>query len=301
MKPKEIQKLCFLVNPKAGKQRSEAIVREIKDVLVQKNIEFHFFNSDKEGSISEFIQTENLTGFDGICVLGGDGTINEAINGLMSSGQSQSIPLGIIPIGSGNAFAETLGELDPIKALKNILSGASSLIDVFKIDNREKTFFAINIIGWGMAAEVNILAEKLRWMGGIRYSVASLVTVMRMKQKHLKANLGKSNIEGKALFFLALNNVHTGKGMQMAPNAILDDGLIDIIFVSNASKLRVLKIFTQLFSGTHIKDPHVDYSQITSFDIETENDPLNIDGENTGVSPIKVELINKAVRIFGKI
>ena len=301
MKPKEIQKLCFLVNPKAGKQRSEAIVSEIKDLLGQKNIDFHFFNSDKEGSITKFIQTENLMGFDGLCVLGGDGTINEAINGLMSSDQSQSIPLGIIPIGSGNAFAETLGELDPIKALSNILSGTTSLIDVFKIDDREKTFFAINIIGWGMAAEVNILAEKLRWMGGIRYSVASLITVMRMKQKHLKANLGKSNIEGKALFFLALNNVHTGKGMQMAPNAILDDGLIDIIFVSNASKLRVLKIFTQLFSGTHIKDPHVEYSQVISFAIETENDPLNIDGENTGATPIKVELINKAVRIFGKI
>ena len=301
MKPKEIQKLCFLVNPKAGKQRSEAIVREIQDLLGQKNIDFHFFNSDKEGSITQFIQTENLMGFDGLCVLGGDGTINEAINGLMSSDQSQSIPLGIIPIGSGNAFAETLGELDPIKALNNILSGTTSLIDVFKIEDREKTFFAINIIGWGMAAEVNILAEKLRWMGGIRYSVASLITVMRMKQKHLKANLGKSNIEGKALFFLALNNVHPGKGMQMAPNAILDDGLIDIIFVSNASKLRVLKIFTQLFSGTHIKDPHVEYSQVISFAIETENDPLNIDGENTGASPIKVELINKAVRIFGKI
>ena len=83
--------------------------------------------------------------------------------------------------------------------------------------------------------------------------------------------------------------------------AILDDGLIDIIFVSNASKLRVLKIFTQLFSGTHIKDPHVEYSQVISFAIETENDPLNIDGENTGATPIKVELINKAVRIFGKI
>ena len=301
MKPKEIKKLCFVVNPKAGKQRSEAIVRKIKDILVQKKIDFHFFNSDKGGSIIEFIQTENLTDFDGLCVLGGDGTINEAINGLMLSDQSQSIPLGIIPIGSGNAFAETLGELDPIKALSNILTGETSLIDVFTIDDREKTYFAINIIGWGMAAEVNILAEKLRWMGGIRYSIASLITVMRMKQKHLKVNLGKNSIEGKALFFLALNNVHTGKGMRMAPNAILDDGLIDIILVRSASKSRVLKIFTQLFSGTHVEDPYVEYSQITSFDIETENDPLNIDGENIGSSPIKVELINKAVRIFGKI
>ena len=301
MKLKEIKKLCFLVNPKAGKQKSETIIRHIKHELEKKSIEFNFFHSDKGGSISEFIQKEDLKGFDGLCVLGGDGTINEAINGLMMSHQPQNIPLGIIPIGSGNAFAETLGELDPIKMLSNILTVETSLIDVFKIDDREKTFFAINIIGWGMAAEVNILAEKLRWMGGIRYSVASLITVMRMKEKYLKANLDDSSIEDQALFFLALNNVHTGKGMQMAPNAILDDGLIDIILVRSASKPRVLKIFTQLFSGTHIEDPHVEYSQITSFDIETLNDPLNIDGENKGRTPIKVELINKGVRIFGKI
>tara|TARA_B100000029_G_scaffold79775_1_gene71284 strand:- start:169 stop:1074 length:906 start_codon:yes stop_codon:yes gene_type:complete len=301
MRLKEIKKLCFLVNPTAGKQKSETIIRQIKLELSKKKIASNFFVSDAGGSISEFIQKEDLNDYDGLCVLGGDGTINEAINGLMLLDQPQNIPLGIIPIGSGNAFAETLGELDPIKTLRNVLTGETSLIDVFKINDREKTFFAINIIGWGMAAEVNILAEKLRWMGGIRYSVASLITVMRMKQKYLKANLDENSIEDKALFFLALNNVHTGKGMQMAPNAILDDGLIDIILVRSASKLRVLKIFTQLFSGTHTEDPHVEYSQITSFNIETLNDPLNIDGENKGTSPIKVELINKGVRIFGKI
>jgi len=301
MDDKEIEKLWFLVNPTAGKHQSMAIMGQIKHELDQLNIQSKIFTSERRGSITDFIQKQNFNDVDGICVLGGDGTINEAVNGLMLSGKSQEIPLGIIPTGSGNAFAETLGELDPIKAIQNILTGTTSLIDVFKIDDKKKTFFAINIIGWGMAAEVNILAEKLRWMGGIRYSIASLITVMRMKQKHLKTKLDNSSIEGNTLFFLALNNVHTGKGMQMAPNAVLDDGLIDIILVRKASKLRVLKIFTQLFSGGHIEDPFVEYSQITSFDIKTENDPLNIDGENMGASPIQVELINKAVRIFGKI
>jgi len=301
MDDKEIKKLWFLVNPAAGKHESMAIMGQIKHELDRLNIQSKIFTSERRGSIADFIQTQNFNDVDGICVLGGDGTINEAVNGLMLSGKSQEIPLGIIPTGSGNAFAETLGVLDPKKAIHNILTGTTSLIDVFKIDDKKKTFFAINIIGWGMAAEVNAFAEKLRWMGGVRYSIASLITVMRMKQKHLKAKLDNSSIEGNTLFFLALNNVHTGKGMQMAPNAVLDDGLIDIILVRKASKLRVLKIFTQLFSGSHIKDPFVEYSQIASFDIKTENDPLNIDGENMGTSPIQVELINKAVRIFGKI
>ena len=96
--------------------------------------------------------------------------------------------------------------------LSNILTGETSLIDVFKIEDREKTFFAINIIGWGMAAEVNILAEKLRWMGGIRYSIASLITVMRMKQKHLKVNF----------FFICLKKVRIGKKCVLPPIEIFN-------------------------------------------------------------------------------
>jgi len=113
--------------------------------------------------------------------------------------------------------------------------------------------------------------------------------------------LDDTSFSGEGLFFLALNTIHTGKGMKMAPYAILDDGLIDIILVKKASKLRVLKIFTQLFSGNHINDPHVEYKQIKNFTLSTEGDPLNIDGENTGMTPIKAELIHKGIKIFTKL
>ena len=89
--------------------------------------------------------------------------------------------------------------------------------------------------------------------------------------------------------------------MKMAPHAILDDGLMDIVVVKSASKLRVLKIFTQLFSGNHINDPHVEYKQIKHFTLNTEGDSLNIDGENIGRTPIQAELINKGIKIFAKL
>ena len=297
----KIKKLCLILNPKAGSQDHETVLKSIHKQLDHLKIEYLTYISEHKGAISNFIQNENLEGFEGICVIGGDGTINEAVNGLMRSGKSKSVALGVIPRGSGNAFAEDLGELDPLRALKTILKGNVTPIDLFKIDHKGEIYFAINIIGWGMAAEVNILAEKLRWLGGIRYSVASLISVMKMKRNRLDFVLDDTSFSGEGLFFLALNTIHTGKGMKMAPYAILDDGLIDIILVKKASKLRVLKIFTQLFSGNHINDPHVEYKQIKNFTLSTDGDPLNIDGENTGMTPIKAELIHKGIKIFTKL
>jgi len=182
----KIKKLCLILNPKAGSQDHEAVLKLIHTELDRLQIKHLTYRSEYKGAISNFIQNENLEDFEGICVIGGDGTINEAVNGLMKSGKSKSIALGIIPRGSGNAFAEDLGELNPLGALKTILKGHITPIDLFKIDHKGEISFAINIIGWGMAAEVNILAEKLRWLGGIRYSIASLLGVLRMKKKRLE-------------------------------------------------------------------------------------------------------------------
>ena len=111
-------------------------------------------------------------------------------------------------------------------------------------------------------------------------------------------NLGNDLIDGNHLFFVAMNTIHTGKGMKMAPHAKLNDGLIDAILVRDVSKLRAIKIFSQLFSGNHIFDPLVEYRQVETFSIQTKGDLLNIDGENIGNTPIDVSVIPNALKIF---
>ena len=113
--------------------------------------------------------------------------------------------------------------------------------------------------------------------------------------------IGDKKINGQGLLFLALNTMHTGKGMKMAPKASLNDGLIDIIYFKKASKLRIFKIFTQVFSGRHINDPLVEYHQTDKFEINTINDHLNIDGENIGQTPIKVSILPSKLYIFADI
>ena len=174
-----------------------------------------------------------------------------------------------------------------------------STIDIIRIIHNETTSYAFNIIGWGMASDVNIQAEQLRWLGGIRYSISALINIMAFfKKRRLELNLADNLIDSNCLFFVALNNIHTGKGMKMAPHAKLNDGFIDTILVRDVSKLRAIKIFSQLFSGNHIFDPLVEYRQVETFSIQTKGDLLNIDGENIGNTPIDVSVIPNALKIF---
>ena len=297
-KPK---KLYFLLNPFAGNGNAYNIFKLVKSILDKEQIEIESYLSQSKGDIEKFITNEDLSEFDGICVIGGDGTIHEAIEGLMQSEKSKYLPLGIIPAGSGNAFAEDLGLRDPLDGLENIIIGNISRIDVMKIKTRHNINYAVNIIGWGMASNVNILAEKLRWLGNIRYSIASILSILKIKLQTVNIIIENQVFEGKTAFFIALNTIHTGKGMKMAPKAKLNDGLIDIILLKKASRLRILKIFLQLFSGKHIYDPLVQYMQVKSFSINSENDFLNIDGENIGQTPIEVSVERNAIQLFAKI
>ena len=299
MKQIKRKKFCILVNPVAGGRKTTKIFTKIQPLFETSCVQSVKYFSDQPGFITNFIINRNLSEFDGLCVIGGDGSIHEAVLGLMKSGQAKNLPLGIIPGGTGNAFVEDLGCRDPIKAAIQIINGKVSLIDVFRIVHKEEISYGFNIIGWGMASDVNIQAEQLRWIGAMRYSVSAIINIITLfKKRHLQINLADDLVEGNYLFFVALNTIHTGKGMKMAPHAKLNDGLIDIILVRDVSKLRAVKIFTQVFSGNHIFDPFVEYRQVKNFSIHTNGDSLNIDGENIGNTPIDVSVESNALKIF---
>ena len=299
MKQIKRKKFCILVNPVAGDGKTTKIFTKIQPLFDTSSVQSVKYFSNRPGFITDFIINSNLSEFDGLCVVGGDGTIHEAVLGLMKSGKAKSIPLGIIPGGTGNAFIEDLGCRDPIRAAHQIIDGKVSLIDVFRIVQDEETTYAFNIIGWGMASDVNIQAEQLRWLGGMRYSISAVINIMAFfKKRRLQMKLADNLVDSNCLFFVALNTIHTGKGMKMAPHAKLNDGLIDTILVRDVSKLRAAKIFTQVFSGNHIFDPSVEYQQVKTFSIHTKGDLLNIDGENTGHTPIDVSVVPNALQIF---
>ena len=294
----KIEKIHFVLNPKAGNGISLKIFQEIEGELKSNNVKYTLFKSQGKNDIFNHLMSDEIPECDVICAMGGDGTIHEIADGLMQSGKASDLAFSIIPSGTGNAFAQTLGELKPKKAIQKILKGERLKIDAMEIKQGSKTSYAVNIIGWGMASRVNKISDQLRILGGIRYNIASLIGIATMKKKKLILRMDDEVINEEALFFLALNTVYTGKGMKMAPDADFTDGLIDIIMFKSATKLQVVNIFLKLFSGKHIFDPRVTYKQVESFRIESEGDDLNIDGENQGYTPIDVRVVKKCITLI---
>ena len=294
----KIEKIHFVLNPKAGNGISLKIFQEIEGELKSNNVKYTLFKSQGKNEIFNHVISDEIPDCDVICAMGGDGTIHEITDGLMQSGKASDLAFSIIPSGTGNAFAQTLGELKPKKAIQKILDGERLKIDAMEIKQGSKTSYAVNIIGWGMASRVNQISDQLRILGGIRYNIASLIGIATMKKKKLILRMDDEVINEDALFFLALNTVYTGKGMKMAPDADFTDGLIDIIMFKSATKLQVVNIFLKLFSGKHIFDPRVTYKQVESFRLESEGDDLNIDGENQGHTPIDVRVVKKCITLI---
>ena len=295
-------KFYLTVNPHGGTKSGPEILKKVKPLFDNSNIELNIIETMFKGHAKELAEQLDFSDYDGLISIGGDGTLHEVVNGLMFRKDQNNFPIGIIPGGSGNSFMRDLELTDPIEAANAIINGNTKLIDVAKMNINNITKYAINIIGWGLVTDIANKAEKYRWLGTNRYTILSVLEVFTYKPRLAKLIIDNETITDKFTFVIACNTIHTGKGMKMAPNAILDDGKIDIIVVKHkASRLKMLSMLPTVFDGSHIKNPLVDYYKASSFSIIPElNEVLNIDGEIAGETPIDVTILPKKVNIYCK-
>lgn len=226
--------------------------------------------------------------------------MHEVVNGLLSREDGLKIPIGLIPGGTGCSFMYDQDCLDPVEAAKRIIAGSAKPIDAATVEAGGESLYAFNIVGWGMIDDINRLAEKMRWLGGSRYTVAALLLIIVHRKRRAKLLIDGVEHTDDFIFGIGCNTIHTGKAMKMAPKAKLDDGLIDLVVVRKAGQLELLKVFPKIFSGTHISHPFVEYRQVKSFSIiPDEVDTLTIDGEPKGHTPVHVKMIEKGFEVFG--
>ena len=294
-----MRKYYLTVNPYGGGKKGPRILKDVLPLFEQKNIELNIIETEYAGHNRDLANQLNMDGYDGFCCIGGDGTLNEVINGLLTRKDRLKFPIGLITGGTGNSFMHDLDCLDPIEAANKIISDKRRFIDVFSCNTDGKTFYGFNILGWGIPTDANILADKLRWMGPQRYNFASIIEVLRHKKRFARVIIDNNSIGADFAFIIGCNTIHTGKGMRMAPLARLNDGLIDLIIVRKVSRFKLLKLFPKVFSGKHIGDPGVDYRQVKQFKIMSEDkSQLNLDGEVLGSTPVEVKILPKEVEIL---
>ena len=295
-----MSKYYITLNPHGGTKKGSKILSQVLPIFESENAEVTVIETEYAGHARDLAMDVDMTNYDGFCCIGGDGTMHEAINGLLKRKDKKRFPLGLITGGTGNSFMCDMNCQDPIDATKRILSGKRTFIDVLECNSNGEIYYSFNLVGWGMPTDINNLAEKLRWLGTQRYNVATLIEVMRNRKRFAELKINNESVSDDFAFIIACNTIHVGKGMKMAPKAHIDDGLIDIVVVDDEiSRLRLLSVLPKLYKGTHIFEPEVKYYQSDKFSIFTEQiDILNIDGEIIGNTPIEVDVIPQTIEIF---
>ena len=292
-------RVCFIINPNSGKKRGLKILKSIKPILNDKKITYDLIKTEYSGHATDITNELEIEKYNGLIIVGGDGTFHEVVSGLMIREDQKKIPIGVIPGGSGNSFLYNLYQ-NPKTALKKILKFKKRYVDVIEVKTKQELLYSINLVGWGLITDVGKNAEKYRWLGPSRYTLVSLIEIIKNKTRKAKLLINEKEYNSAFTFIIACNTKHVGKGMHMAPKANVGDGLLDLVVVKgNLSRTLLFRTLPKLFKGTHISDPNVSYHQVSNFSLITkESNLLNIDGELKGETPIDVKVIPSAIEVF---
>ena len=171
-------KFMLIVNPFSGKKQGLKILEKIQPYFLRSDIEIEVIKTGYSRHAEIIAKEFDITKYNGLVIIGGDGTFHEVINGILNRGDQKKIPIGIIPAGSGNSFMQDLDLVDPVKAVQLIISNQTRLIDVMRLQMGDEIRYGINLIGWGMVTDVGLTAENIRWIGPIRYTLAALFEIL---------------------------------------------------------------------------------------------------------------------------
>ena len=288
----------IIYNPISGSGSSKKILKKIIKDLNDYSYKYKIFQSAYKGHIQTACQ--DISNYFKFLIIGGDGTFHEAINGFMKNKNLHLITAGFLPGGTGNSFMYDLKAIKYHQAFDKIIKGQTKKIDILQLQLINEIQYSFNIVGWGLVSDINILAEKLRFLGSQRYNIASLYYIFKRKLRKAELVIDGELRTDKYFFIMCLNTIHTGKAMKAAPRAILDDGLLDVVLLeSQISTIKLIILLTKIFNGTHINSKYVEYIQAKSISINpSERSILNVDGENKFNTPVEISVLPKALNIF---
>lgn len=290
-------KILSIINPVSGRRKAISVYEQIS--MEKYGFIATSYITEYPGHATQILSSISLDAHDAIVVFGGDGTIHEVVNGLMSRSDGSILPIGIVPLGTGNALMHDLDILTVEKALETISEAKTLKIDLLKCTTPTNVIYAFNMLGWGIAETINKVAERSRWLGKQRYNVASLIELLKNPSWKCKIILDESIIDDKITFFMANNTQYTGNGMRIAPQAILNDGMMDVIVLTHQPRYKLLRLFLKVFSGHHVDHPEILYQKVRKIRIEpAEVMPLIIDGQQTGFTPIEISILSAGLEIF---
>lgn len=279
------QKILFVVNPISGAKKKLPIEQLIGTYLDKSLFDSEVYFTTSRGDAIVRSKKAVVDGFNIVVAVGGDGTINEVAQGLLGS----NVALAVIPRGSGNGFANYFKiPHNPIGALNVINKTRLRCIDVGKLN--EKLF--LSVAGLGFDARVSTAFDAFGKRGLMSYMYISLREYFSYNPKAYRIEADGEQINTTAFLLTAANSTQYGNNALVAPNALIDDGLLDLVILKPTSAFNALLISLRMFNGTLHKSSFCKVIRIKEAKIFHEDFEAQIDGE-----PIHVEK-ETTIKIF---
>jgi len=291
--------LLVIYNPRAGNGRAGKHLPAVEALFRSEHLLADIRRTAYPGHGTAILRDADLSTYDGIIAAGGDGTLFEVVNGFYARSERPEIPLGILPVGTGNAFAREFGLRygDWNAALHIIRSGTTRRIDVGHFKTRDDEGYFLNILGFGFVVDANRTAQRLKFLGNIAYTLGVICSLIPMKSGRAIVEIDGQRIEQDNLFVEVSNTRYTGTSFLIAPQARVDDGLLDVTLVGRMSRRRLLRLFPTVFSGAHVKQPDVAIYQAKHIRIRALG-ALSPDGEMRGCGPVEITCLHRDLPMF---
>lgn len=278
----------LIVNPVAGGGTARRAVPVIERMLIAYGMTFDILYTERPWHAVSLARRAVVEGYDVVVAVGGDGTANEVLNGLMQAklAGEGSAALGILCAGSGNDFAFGVGLPDNLEAgCKHLFEDRRRAIDVGRVEGDqfpEARFFG-NGVGIGFDAVVGFEAAKLKHLRGfLGYLVAALKTIfLYFRAPQVRIEYGEEAVEQRSLMISVMNGRRLGGGFMMAPEAEIDDGLLDLNIVREIGRARIFTLMLRFMKGTQAGQPEIRSGRTQRITVTTTNGvlPAHADGE----------------------
>ena len=287
-------KIKLILNPAAGRGKAKKAIPAIKEIFRDRKVNFDMDVTQYAGEATYLSREASRKNFKIIVAAGGDGTVNEVVNGMMESGSV----LGVIPLGLGNDFAKAISISSKLEeACLTLSNGVVKEIDVGRVNNR----YFVNVLGIGFDAWVARASQKIRWF--FNPNQIYLYTVLRMlfryKAPLVKINLADIMLDKKVLLIAIGNGKSSGGGFLLTPEAEFDDGLIDVCIIDDAARLKLLMQIPKLLRGTHKGSPYVSTFKTKKLTVHSSDLLLaHADGQILESRRYQIEILPRSLRVI---
>jgi diacylglycerol kinase (ATP) len=300
--------LGVVVNPTAGKGRGTAAGRRVHELLAAHGHKVEDLSAASLALATDRARAAAVQGLDALIVVGGDGMVHLGVNVVAGTG----LPLGIVAAGTGNDIARTLelprgDEEAAVAAIEHGLLDGPRRVDAVRVGSPQHAAheWYLGVLSCGFDAAINARANQMSWpKGSGRYVRALLAELPRFRPYGYRVTLDDHVWESAGSLVAVANVPWIGGGLKIAPDAVIDDGLLDVVVAGPFTKPGIVKIFPGIYGGKHLGHPSVEVRRTRSVLIEAVTALGDVppaafaDGERVGPVPLRVTVDPGALSIL---